>query len=92
MKKNAFLINTARGPIIDEAALITALQEGWISGAGVDVFEQEPTSPDHAILGLDNMVLKPHIAGYSDQTHHNFCTLSVEMVIDMANVTGHGRR
>ena len=60
MKKTAFLINTARGPIVDEAALIKALQEGWIRGAGIDVFEQEPTPPDNPLLKLDNVIVAPH--------------------------------
>lgn len=60
MKKTALLINTARGPIVDEAALLKALQEGWIQGAGIDVFEQEPTPPDNPLLKLDNIIVTPH--------------------------------
>ncbi|MBA7585685.1 Glyoxylate/hydroxypyruvate reductase B [subsurface metagenome] len=67
MKKTAFLINTARGPIVDEAALIKALQEGWIRGAGIDVFEQEPTPPDNPLLKMDNAIVTPHALGWTDE-------------------------
>lgn len=67
MKKTAFLINIARGHIIDEAALIKALQEDWIRGVGIDVFEQEPTSPDNPLLKMDNVVATPHIMGWTDE-------------------------
>jgi phosphoglycerate dehydrogenase-like enzyme len=63
MKPTAYLINTARGPIVDEAALIAALQHGTIAGAGLDVFDQEPLPPGHPFLSLDNTILVPHI-GY----------------------------
>ncbi len=68
MKKSAFLINAARGPIVDEAALIKALQEGWIRGAGLDVFDQEPVQPDNPLLKMDNVVLSPHALAQTDQT------------------------
>ncbi len=63
MKRTAYLINTARGPIVDETALIHALQAGAIAGAGLDVFDQEPLPPDHPFKQLDNTLLMPH-AGY----------------------------
>ncbi len=66
MKPSAYIINTARGPIIDEAAMIKALQEKWIAGAGLDVFEKEPTPPDNPLLKFDNVILVPHTASYSD--------------------------
>jgi D-3-phosphoglycerate dehydrogenase len=66
MKPGAYIINTARGPIIDEAALIKALQEKLIAGAGLDVFEKEPVSPDNPLLGMDNVIMLPHSAFYSD--------------------------
>lgn len=65
MKRTAFIINTARGAIINEKALIKALKKGWISGAGLDVFEREPTDPDNPLLMMDNVVATPHIAGWS---------------------------
>ena len=68
MKKTAFLINAARGPIVDEAALIKALNEGWIRGAGIDVFEQEPVQNDNPLLKMDNVVLSPHALAQTDQT------------------------
>lgn len=68
MKKSAFLINAARGPIVDEAALIRALNEGWIRGAGLDVFEQEPIQNDNPLLKMDNVILTPHALAQTDQT------------------------
>jgi len=68
MKPTAYLINTARGPIVDEAALARALREGWIAGAGVDVLATEPPGPEHPVRGLDNVVLTPHVAFYSEES------------------------
>lgn len=63
MKPTAYLINTARGPIVDEAALVQALQARTIAGAGLDVFDQEPLPPGHPLLAFDNTILVPHV-GY----------------------------
>ncbi len=60
MKPTAFIINTARGPIIDESALIDVLREGRIAGAGLDVLEKEPPEPDNPLLSMDNVLLTPH--------------------------------
>jgi D-3-phosphoglycerate dehydrogenase len=85
MKPSAVLINTARGSIIDEPALIRALQEGWISAAGLDVLEQEPADLENPLLRLDNVVITPHIAGYSDIYLDCFWRHSVETAIGLAN-------
>jgi len=65
MKPSAYFINTARGAVVDEAALIKALQEKWIAGAGLDVFEQEPIAPDNPLLKMDNVVVSPHCCSHS---------------------------
>ncbi len=67
MKKTAFLINTARGAIIDEAALIKALQDRWIQGAGLEVFEEEPIKSDNPLIRMDNVIVTPHALGWTDQ-------------------------
>jgi len=84
MKKTAFIINTARGPIIDEKALIRALQEGWIQGAGIDVFEQEPTSPDNPLLKLDNAIATPHALGWTDQIFMNEWEQMMSQITEVA--------
>lgn len=61
MKRNAILINTSRGAVIDTNALVKALKEGWIAGAGLDVYEEEPLPRDHPLTKIDNVVLTPHI-------------------------------
>jgi phosphoglycerate dehydrogenase-like enzyme len=68
MKPSAILINTSRGPVCDESALLRALQEGWISAAALDVFEKEPLPAGHALLGLDNVILTPHYSGRSEDS------------------------
>ena len=66
MKTTAIFVNTSRGPVVDEAALIAALQEGRILGAGLDVTEVEPIQPDNPMLKMDNVVITPHMASRSD--------------------------
>jgi phosphoglycerate dehydrogenase-like enzyme len=67
MKPTAFLINTARGPIVDQKALTRALAEKWIAGAGLDVFEQEPIDPADPLLKLDNVILSPHGLAWTEE-------------------------
>jgi glyoxylate reductase len=76
MKKTAYLINAARGPIVDEAALVQALTGRWIAGAGLDVFEEEP-KVHPGLLALDNVVLAPHIGSASEGTRLKMATLAV---------------
>ena len=65
MKPSAFFVNTSRGKVVDEPALVKALQEGWIKGAGLDVFEEEPLPESSPLRKLDNVLLAPHLAGTS---------------------------
>jgi phosphoglycerate dehydrogenase-like enzyme len=80
MKPNAILINTSRGPIIDETALIAALRTRRILGAGLDVFDQEPLPGDHPLLGLDNAVLTPHLGFVTDESYRAFYGGAVEAI------------
>ena len=84
MRRGAFLLNTSRGQVIDEPALVRALAEGWIAGAGLDTFYEEPTPADNPLLKLDNVVATPHVAGYSDRHSDATWRLSTETVIDLS--------
>ena len=81
MKRNAILINTARGALIDEAALITALKEERICGAGLDVFVDEPLPPDSSLRSLDNAVLTPHAAWVTDEAQERLIQQPIDNVI-----------
>jgi len=81
MKKTAYLINTSRGAVIDEKTLHRALKEGWIAGAGLDVFEREPTPVDNPLLKLNNVVAAPHISSSSLETRSRMAMMVAENLI-----------
>lgn len=81
MKPTAYLINTARGAIVDEAALVAALSKGWIAGAGLDVFDQEPLPMGHPFTALQNVVLTPHLGWPTDQKYEQFAQAAADVLI-----------
>jgi phosphoglycerate dehydrogenase-like enzyme len=78
MKRSAYLVNTSRGPIVDEGALIRALQDGTIAGAGLDVFDEEPLPRDHPFRRLPNIVITPHLGYVTEETYRIFYGQAVE--------------
>lgn len=81
MKRTAFLINTSRGPVVDEKALIKALQEGRIAGAGLDVFEKEPVDLDSPLLRMENVVVLPHVGSATEATRQAMVDLAADNIL-----------
>jgi phosphoglycerate dehydrogenase-like enzyme len=90
MKPSAYLINVARGPVMDEPALIAALQAGRIAGAGLDVFEQEPVAPDNPILAMENTIVTPHALCWTDECFDGIATSALSEIA--AAMAGHWPR
>ena len=85
MKPTSFLINTARGGIVDQVALTNVLARRGIAGAGLDVFEREPTNPDDPLMGFDNVVLGPHALAYTDACISAIGRSAIAAVLDVKN-------
>ena len=99
MKPSAILVNTCRGPVVDEEALCRALAAGWIAGAGLDVLEAEPARPDNPLLDMPNVLVTPHVGGSSVQRVRRateFALANVERVLagepPLSLVRGQGPR
>ncbi|MGB9831328.1 MAG: glyoxylate reductase, partial [Fervidicoccus fontis] len=85
MKKTAYIINVARGPIIDTQALVKALKEGWIAGAGLDVFESEPLPSNHELTKLNNVVIVPHIGSATHEARNGMAMKVATNLIEFLN-------
>jgi len=85
MKKTAYLINTARGALVDEAALVRALQEGWIAGAALDAFVTEPLPADHPLRKAPNVLLTPHLASFTRETGERVSLTAAQAIVDLMN-------
>ena len=83
MKAGAYLINASRGPVVDEKALIRALSDGHLAGAGLDVFDPEPPRPDNPLLGMHNVVVTPHLAGNTAQGIRRMSHSVVDQVLQL---------
>jgi len=83
MRKRPLVVNTSRGPIIDESSLIEALRAGLVSGAGLDVLEKEPPDPSNPLLKMDNVIVSPHIAFYSEESIGELKRRTAEAVADV---------
>lgn len=84
MRRDAYFINVARGPVVDEAALIRALQSGAIAGAALDVFEQEPVDPSNPLLAMDNVIVTPHSLCWTDECFANMATIGLTSIADVS--------
>ena len=84
MKPSAYFINVARGPIVDEPALIEALRAHRIAGAGLDVFEQEPVDPANPLLRMDNVIVTPHALCWTDECFHAIASSGLQSVVDFS--------
>jgi D-3-phosphoglycerate dehydrogenase len=81
MRPGAYFINVARGPIVDEPALIAALSERRIAGAALDVFEQEPVDPANPLLAMDNVIVTPHALCWTDECFHNMASTGLASIV-----------
>ncbi|HDO41724.1 MAG TPA: D-glycerate dehydrogenase, partial [Candidatus Bathyarchaeota archaeon] len=88
MKPTAILVNIARGPIVDHDALVKALKNRWIAGAGLDVFDEEPLPQDDPLLDLENVTLTPHIASNTKECRRRMALTAVEEILRVL----HGKR
>jgi phosphoglycerate dehydrogenase-like enzyme len=84
MKPTAIFINVARGPIVDEPALIEALRGGQIAAAGLDVFEQEPVDPQNPLLRMDNVIVTPHALCWTDECFHAIASAGLQSIVDFS--------
>src|SRR5712692_1707457 len=85
MKKTAYLINTARGALVDEAALARALRENWIAGAALDAFVVEPLPADHPLRSAPNVLLTPHLASFARETGERVSLAAAQAIVDLLN-------
>jgi D-3-phosphoglycerate dehydrogenase/microcystin synthetase protein McyI len=88
MRADAFLINTARGPVVNEGALVRALREGWIAGAAIDVFDPEPPPADSCLYDLDKLILSPHIGGITKEARRHLALSAATQILQVL----HGER
>ena len=90
MKPSAYLVNTSRAEVVDGEALIRCLSEGWIAGAALDVFEEEPIGADHPLVQLPNVICTPHLGGATTDVVANHCRIGVEGLLAFLNGTEPG--
>ena len=90
MKPDAFLVNTARGGIINEEALYKALTSGKLRGAGLDVLDKEPPDASNKLFGLENVIFSPHMAGVTKEASDRMATTAIENILSVFD--GHAHR
>ena len=81
MKRTAFLINTARGKVVQQSALVRALTERWIAGAALDVYEDEPPGPGNPLYQCDNLIMSPHIAGLTEESVYGMSLSAAKQIL-----------
>ena len=83
MKPSAYLVNVGRGTVINEVDLVKALSEGWIAGAGLDVFEKEPLPPESPLWDMENVVITPHSAGMAPENNEKVIEILIQNLVNL---------